>query len=251
MRVTFTDGALDDLRRLGPDLAATVLEKVVTLRTDPEAGDPLAGQVTGFRRLTLGWKQQRVVYRLTDDGTVEICAIWGVGTRSDSEIYAEAAARVATAPSDDPALQRLADVIGVLGRRVPRIDAVWPQESPGEPVPDWLARRLVHKAGVAAEKVAALNLEQAVDLWTQFAEPGAATDVAAARLAFVVGRAVREMREQRGLTQAQLADAAGTTQSAVARFEDGGTAPAIPLLDRLADALEADVVVWLSPRMPA
>ncbi|MFI6030890.1 hypothetical protein [Amycolatopsis magusensis] len=35
-------------------------------------------------------------------------------------------------------------------------------------MPDWLARRLVHTAGVPPEKVAALDLEQAVDLWTTF-----------------------------------------------------------------------------------
>ncbi|GAB3871230.1 hypothetical protein GCM10029964_007170 [Kibdelosporangium lantanae] len=240
MRVTFTDAALDDLRRLGPDVAPKVLRKIVTLRADPEVGIPLAGQTAGFRRLTVGWKQQRVVYRLTGDGTLEICAIWSIGTRSDSEIYAEATARVATAPGDDPALRRLADVIGVLGRGVARVDAVWPAESPGEPVPDWLADRLVHKAGVAAEKVAALNLQQAVDLWTQFAEP--------LQPAYEWGSAVGDMRERRGWTQAQLADAAAMTESAVARFEAGDTPPTVPLLGRLADALEADVVVWLSPR---
>ncbi len=37
-----------------------------------------------------------------------------------------------------------------------------------EPVPDWLAQRLVHTAGVPLEKVAALSLEEAVDLWTEF-----------------------------------------------------------------------------------
>jgi hypothetical protein len=38
----------------------------------------------------------------------------------------------------------------------------------GEPVPDWLAQRLIHTAGIPPEKVAALDLEQAVDLWTAF-----------------------------------------------------------------------------------
>ncbi|MEV6606828.1 hypothetical protein [Kutzneria sp. NPDC051319] len=39
---------------------------------------------------------------------------------------------------------------------------------PLDPVPDWLANRLIHTVGVAPEKVAALGLEQAVDLWTAF-----------------------------------------------------------------------------------
>jgi ribosome-binding protein aMBF1 (putative translation factor) len=59
----------------------------------------------------------------------------------------------------------------------------------------------------------------------QMAESGAAEAYAAARLAFELGRSVREMREQRGWTQAQLAQASGLTQPAVARFEVGGTVP--------------------------
>jgi transcriptional regulator with XRE-family HTH domain len=36
------------------------------------------------------------------------------------------------------------------------------------------------------------------------------------------------------------------TQSAVARFEAGGTVPTIPVLERLARALEAELVVRLA-----
>jgi mRNA interferase RelE/StbE len=39
---------------------------------------------------------------------------------------------------------------------------------PAEPVPDWLADRLVHTVGLAREEVAALTLEQAVDRWTAY-----------------------------------------------------------------------------------
>ncbi|GAB3871220.1 hypothetical protein GCM10029964_007140 [Kibdelosporangium lantanae] len=85
----------------------------------------------------------------------------------------------------------------------------------------------------------------------RLAEPGAAEAFDATRLAYELGRAVREMREQRGWTQAQLAEAAAMTQPAVARFEAGGTVPTIPLLERLAHALEAELVVRLSPRVSA
>jgi ribosome-binding protein aMBF1 (putative translation factor) len=80
----------------------------------------------------------------------------------------------------------------------------------------------------------------------RMAEPGAEEGYAAARLAYELGKAVREMREQRGWTQTQLAQAAGMTQSAVARFEAGGTVPTIPVLDRLAQALGAKLVVKLA-----
>jgi ribosome-binding protein aMBF1 (putative translation factor) len=80
----------------------------------------------------------------------------------------------------------------------------------------------------------------------RMATPGAKEGHAAARLAYELGKTVREMREQRGWTQGQLASAAGMTQSAVARFEAGGTVPTIPVLDRLAQALGAKLVVKLA-----
>jgi ribosome-binding protein aMBF1 (putative translation factor) len=53
----------------------------------------------------------------------------------------------------------------------------------------------------------------------RMAEPGAADEYEAARLAFELGRSVRELREQHGGSQSELARQAGMTQSAVARFE--------------------------------
>jgi transcriptional regulator with XRE-family HTH domain len=80
------------------------------------------------------------------------------------------------------------------------------------------------------------------------AEPGAAEAYEATRLAYELGRAVRELREDRNWTQTQLADAAGMTQSAVARFEAGGTVPTLPLLERVASALDVDLSVKFEPR---
>ncbi|MBB4929315.1 ribosome-binding protein aMBF1 (putative translation factor) [Lipingzhangella halophila] len=82
-------------------------------------------------------------------------------------------------------------------------------------------------------------------------EPGAAEEYEAARLAYELGRTVRRMRVERGLSQISLARAAGMTQSAVARFEAGGTVPSLPVLERLAHALDADLAVTLTPRSPA
>lgn len=85
----------------------------------------------------------------------------------------------------------------------------------------------------------------------RMSEPGAAEAYDAARIAYQLGKAVREMREQRGWSQAQLAGAADMTQPAVARFEAGGTVPTIPILERLAHALGAELVVRLDPRTSA
>jgi len=82
----------------------------------------------------------------------------------------------------------------------------------------------------------------------RMAEPGARDAYQATRLAYELGRTVRDLREQRGWTQAELARAAEMTQSAVARFEAGGTVPTLPVLDRLAQALDADLTVTVTPR---
>lgn len=83
----------------------------------------------------------------------------------------------------------------------------------------------------------------------RMAEPGAAEAYAAARLAYELGRTVRGLREERGWSQSRLAEAADMTQSAVARFESGGTIPTLPVLERLAHALGAELIVQL--RAPA
>ncbi len=83
-------------------------------------------------------------------------------------------------------------------------------------------------------------------------EPGAQEAYDATRLAFELGRRVRELREQRGWSQIELARAASMTQPAVARFEAGGTVPTLPVLERLARALGAELVVQLAaPRSVA
>lgn len=76
---------------------------------------------------------------------------------------------------------------------------------------------------------------------------GAAEAHEATRLAYELGKTVRELREQRGWTQTQLAEASKMTQPAVARFEAGGTVPTIPVLERLAHALGAELVVRFVP----
>jgi ribosome-binding protein aMBF1 (putative translation factor) len=85
----------------------------------------------------------------------------------------------------------------------------------------------------------------------RMAEPGAAEAYDASRLAFELGRAVRELRERHGWSQAELAEAASMTQSAVARFEAGGTVPTLPVLERLARALDVQLAVGFTPKSAA
>ncbi|GAB3156840.1 hypothetical protein GCM10027290_55660 [Micromonospora sonneratiae] len=75
------------------------------------------------------------------------------------------------------------------------------------------------------------------------AAPGAADAYEAARLAAELGRGVRELRESRGWSLAQLSQVAGMTPSAIARFETGGTMPTLLVLVRLARALDTSLAV--------
>ena len=54
---------------------------------------------------------------------------------------------------------------------------------------------------------------------------------------------IRSLREKKGLSQRQLAELVGTTQSAIARLEGGRISPSLSTLDRIANALGAEVTV--------
>ncbi|GAA0926001.1 helix-turn-helix transcriptional regulator [Nonomuraea longicatena] len=77
--------------------------------------------------------------------------------------------------------------------------------------------------------------------------PGAGAAYEAARIRCELGEAVRVRREGLGLTQAEVAERTGLKQSAVARFEAGGTMPPIPMLERLAEALGMRLSVEFRP----
>jgi len=63
----------------------------------------------------------------------------------------------------------------------------------------------------------------------------------AASLRFDLARLVYELRTNAGLTQRQLADRMGTTQSVVSRLEQAGRLPTLELLGRIATATGADL----------
>lgn len=107
--------AVDDLRGLDGSAKKAVLAGIKKLRTDPQLrGAPLgatsSGNLTGFRKLVVGDRSYRIVYRVHGDGTVAV--VWVIGKRSDSEVYDEATARLGDYAGDSEkrqALQQLLD----------------------------------------------------------------------------------------------------------------------------------------------
>lgn len=63
-----------------------------------------------------------------------------------------------------------------------------------------------------------------------------------------IAEQVTAQRHSRGLSQVELAQLCGTTQSAIARLEGGGRPPRIDTLLRVANALDCTLVVELRPR---
>jgi ribosome-binding protein aMBF1 (putative translation factor) len=79
------------------------------------------------------------------------------------------------------------------------------------------------------------------------AAEGGADDEQAELNAAIAGQ-VATQRVARGLSQAELAELTGTTQSAIARLESGRRAPRVDTLMRVANALDCALEVALRPR---
>jgi transcriptional regulator with XRE-family HTH domain len=60
---------------------------------------------------------------------------------------------------------------------------------------------------------------------------------------------VYRLRTEAGLTQAELADRMGTTQSAIARMEGGGARPMLETLEKLAAAVGGELVVGVGENL--
>jgi len=96
-KVVLTDEAREDIRALDGAARRIVVKALAKLQTDPELrGAPLGskktGDLTGFRKLVVGDRTYRIVYRVEADGTVAV--VFVVAGRADDEVYRLALARI-------------------------------------------------------------------------------------------------------------------------------------------------------------
>ncbi|MEU5774957.1 helix-turn-helix domain-containing protein [Streptomyces venezuelae] len=75
--------------------------------------------------------------------------------------------------------------------------------------------------------------------------PEAAADRAEIRLAMTFAKAVYDRRTELGLTQTEVAERAGLTQAKISRIEGADAVPTLPLLRRVAMALDASLNIAL------
>ena len=61
------------------------------------------------------------------------------------------------------------------------------------------------------------------------------------------GQLVRERREELGWSQTQLAKAAGTGQAMISRIESDRVSPTVGMLARLAEVMDAQLSLAISP----
>lgn len=166
--VWLTDPAVADLQRLDGAPLVWALKKMLLLETDPQAGEPLLGSLIGYRKLVVGNRDWRIVWRASTDErgsiTIEVAEVWAVGARSHSEVYTEMTQRVASL-GDSPVRRSLSAILDELGKRAKGLQATPVAPAPPGPEP-WLIDRLVHTAGLDRDAVLAMTSEQAVDAWT-------------------------------------------------------------------------------------
>lgn len=146
------------------------LKKMLLLETDPLAGEPLLGSLVGYRKLVVGNRDWRVIWRAISNErgtlTVEIAEVWAIGARSDGEVYAEMERRVASLGAT-PVRRSLEAIVGELGRGAKGVEVTPVAVVPAAPEA-WLVERLVHSAGLDRDEVLGMTSEQAVDAWTDF-----------------------------------------------------------------------------------
>jgi mRNA interferase RelE/StbE len=149
------------------------MKKFVVIERSPEAGEPLGGVLSGFRKLTIGDRDWRVAWRVTSDNSgttvVDIGEIWAVGARKDSEVYAGMRVRLAALPSNHQTktIQQVLDLLeSKTKRKKPAARITEDPESVA--APSWLVDDLVNFAGYREDVAQHLTEAQALKAWASF-----------------------------------------------------------------------------------
>ncbi|MDO5499692.1 MAG: type II toxin-antitoxin system RelE/ParE family toxin [Propionibacteriaceae bacterium] len=160
-------GDLQDLFKVDPQIVRWALKKMIQLERDPNAGEPLLGGLIGYRKLTVGDRDWRVVWRIEQDEVgdyvIEIAEVWAVGYRKDSEVYAEIELRIAKAGST-PRTKALSDVLELFAKQARGLAAT-PEPSEPEATPKWLTEALLYVVRLPRSQVDALSLIEAERAW--------------------------------------------------------------------------------------
>ncbi|WP_431862612.1 type II toxin-antitoxin system RelE/ParE family toxin [Micrococcus terreus] len=170
-RVRLTEDAVSDLYRLqkkDPRIVRDVFKKMLLLERAADAGEPLLGALVGFRKLVVGDRDYRIVWRqLTDDSAVpilEVAEVWAAGARAHGEVYAEMTQRVDRLKrTGHPESRALADIVQQMGRLYEGIKAQ-PEPSKDSRLPPWLVQAVKENLRLDASEIDLLTQERAQQL---------------------------------------------------------------------------------------
>lgn len=164
VEVRLTDPAINDLevlKKSNRNALRWALKKLLLLERDPEAGRPLHKELQGWRKLTVGDRDWRIVWRVTFDDAgsviVDVAEVWAVGARSDDEVYEEMSARVALLPAS-PRTEALREIAA----RFERLVQDGEEAPPTKEVPEWLVSDLTTGAGLSRDTVAGMTWDEAM-----------------------------------------------------------------------------------------
>jgi mRNA interferase RelE/StbE len=172
--VRLTNDAVEDLERLmrrgDPQVVKWAVKKMIHLERDPEAGEALVGGLMGWRKITVGDRDWRLVWRVTHDYAgaviVDVAEVWAFGARSDAEVYEEIKGRIASAPQM-PHTKALAEVLATLGRLNDDIQAT-PEPIEPDPPPQWLRESLLYVVRLPLDQVDGMTREAAEQVWADY-----------------------------------------------------------------------------------
>ena len=173
--VRLTDAALSDLqsmhRKGDPQVVRWALKKCLLLEQNPEAGAALRGALIGFRKVVVGDRDWRIVWRVTHDdhGTivVDVAEVWAFGARNDAQVYSEVESRVA-ALEGSPHTIPLAEALLALGKIAYGLQAA--TEPAVDQLPEWLVHTLVNVVKMPRHEVDRLTPAQAQRVWDAYVD---------------------------------------------------------------------------------
>ncbi len=149
-------------------------KKLLLIQRNPFAGQPLLGGLIGYRKLSVGNRHSRIVWRVIEDGSssplVEIAEIWAIGARADSAVYQEIRRRIDRL-GETPETLAIRSILDRLNQSKGATDedaTESDRSNRSDPVPPWLTARLQRQIGITSAQLETLSGEAAMKIWEDF-----------------------------------------------------------------------------------
>lgn len=163
-RVTLTEAAIEDLHvlhRKDPQILRHVIKKILLLERSAFAGEPLRGALVGFRKLTVGNRTWRIIWRVITEtnGTlsVDIAEVWAAGAREESAVYTEITSRIKSL-STDPKTLPLTDALAGLADLMDKAPPLSTTEIAAPPILTlWISEALRDQLGYTDSQLIGLT----------------------------------------------------------------------------------------------